>query len=65
MLSADQGSLEDVPMNPMKLVLLLAVFMAVVCCVAVPSLPGYHGPFTHTGGSGYYGNTGYYGLHDY
>jgi len=52
-------------MNPMKLVLLLAVFMAVVCCVAVPSLPGYHGPFTHTGGSGYYGSTGYYGLHDY
>jgi hypothetical protein len=52
-------------MNPLKLVMILAVLMAVVCCVAVPSLPGYDGPFTHTVNSAYYGFTGYYGVHDY
>jgi hypothetical protein len=51
-------------MNPLKLVMILVVLMAVVCCVAVPSLPGYDGPFTHSN-SAYYGTAGYFGLHDY
>jgi hypothetical protein len=52
-------------MDPLKLVMILAVLMAVICCVAVPSLPGYNGPFTHTVSSEYYGSTEYYGLREY
>jgi hypothetical protein len=51
-------------MNLPKLALVVAVLLALVCCVVVPRLPGYAGPFSYHDDSRYYGSTAYYGLRD-
>ena len=56
--------MEDVPVDLVKLAMMVAVLLALVCCVVVPGLPGYAGPFSYHDDLRYYGSTAYYGVHD-
>jgi hypothetical protein len=51
-------------MDLLKLAAAVAVILALTCCVVVPGLPGYNGPFSYYDSSRHYGSTAYYGLHN-